>query len=110
MVSQEEANIRTLDIDKMLKGFALTNYIFKNLVTVSSTNGDSIRWYQETAADLTATAPSTIPHATLATFPYLEHTWTRNTSYPKKYAAETFISLEDFCFQTLTTFIGDILL
>ena len=56
MATVETNDIRGLDIDKLVKGFALTEYIFKSMVTVSSTSGDAIRWYQETAADLTATA------------------------------------------------------
>lgn len=96
MTTVEEANIRGLDVDKAIKGFALTNYIFKGLVSVSSMSGDSIRWYQETAADLTATSPSKIADiAPLATFTNLEPTWTRNTSYPRKYGARGFISMED---------------
>ena len=92
----EQADIRTLDIDKVVKGFALTQYIFKNLVTVSSTDGDNIRWYQETAADLTATAPSVVADvAPLAVFTTLEASWTRQNSFPRKYAVEGFISLED---------------
>jgi len=92
----EKADIRTLDIDKLVKGFALTEYVFKNLVSVSTTNGDSIRWYQETAADLTATAPSVVANiAPLAQFTNLEASWTRNTSYPRKYGVEGFISMED---------------
>ena len=95
--SVEMQDIRTLDIDKTVKGFALTEYVFKSqLCTQSTTNGDSIRWYQETAADLTATAPSVVANISpLSIFPTLEVTWTRNTSYPKKYAAEGFISIED---------------
>ena|SRR3990167_258727 len=94
--SVEMQDIRGLDIDKLVKGFALTEYVFKNLVTVSSMTGDSIRWYQETAADLTATAPSQIANISpLSVFPTVEVTWTRNTSYPRKYAAEGFISMED---------------
>ena len=58
MATIETVNIRGLDIDKVIKGFALTNYVFKNLVTSSTTDGDSVRWYQETAADLTITSPS----------------------------------------------------
>ncbi|MHA1302809.1 MAG: phage major capsid protein [Candidatus Heimdallarchaeaceae archaeon] len=92
----EMAEIRGLDVDKAVKGFALTNYIFKNHVTVSSMSGDSVRWYQETADDLTATAPSKVADiAPLATFTNLEPSWTRQTSYPKKYGARGFISLED---------------
>lgn len=92
----EMQDIKGLDIDKMVKGFALTNYIFKSYCTVSSMSGDSIRWYQETAADLTATAPSQVANISpLSLFPTLEVSWTRNTSYPRKYAAEGFISMED---------------
>ena len=96
MTTVEQANIRGLDIDKAVKGFALTNYIFKNHVTTSTMSGDSIRWYAETATDLTATDPSKVANiAPLATFTNLEPNWTRNTSYPRKYGARGFISLED---------------
>lgn len=92
----EMQDIRGLDIDKAVKGFALIEYIFKNDCTQSSTTADAIRWYQETAADLTATAPSVIANVSpLSIFPTLEVSWTRNVSYPKKYAAEGFISMED---------------
>ena len=94
--SIEMQNIRGLDVDIAVKGFALTEYKFKNLVTESTTTSDHIRWYQETAGDLTATAPSVIANISpLSTFPTLEPTWTRNTSYVKKYAAESFMSMED---------------
>jgi hypothetical protein len=89
------ANIQGLDTDKMLKGFALRSYIFKGLVTVAGMSGDSVRWYQETAADLTATSPATITTSPLATFHNLEPSWTRNVSYPVKYAAESLMSRED---------------
>lgn len=92
----EQADIRGLDIDKTVKGFALRNYIFKSDCQISSTSGDSIRWYSETAADPTPTAPTVVANVSpLSQFPILEHSWTRNTSYPRKYAAEGFISMED---------------
>lgn len=91
----EMQDIRGMDIDKVVKGFALTEYIFKNDCTVSTMSGDSVRWYQETSADLTATTPSTINMSPLSVFPTLETSWTRNTSYVKKYGAECFISMED---------------
>ena len=94
-VSQERSDIRSLDIQKLLKGFALATYIFKNLVTVSSTSGDTIRWYQETPGDIVVTAPSTIPSGTISEFPYAEHSWQRNESLPKTYKLETFISNRD---------------
>ena len=94
--SVEMQEIRGLEIDKTVKGFALIEYIFKNDCTVTSTTADSIRWYQETATELTATAPSVISNISpLSVFPTLEPTWTRNTSYIRKYAAESFISMED---------------
>lgn len=94
--SVEMQDIRGLNVDKAIKGFALTNYVFKNDVTISGMTGDSVRWYKETAADLTATAPSVVKNISpLSSFPTLEPTWTRTTSYPQKYAAEGFISIED---------------
>jgi len=96
MATVETNDIRGLDIDKLVKGFALTEYVFKGMVTVSSTSGDAIRWYQETAADLTAITPTVVANISpLSTFPTLEVTWTRQTSYVRKYAAEGFISMED---------------
>jgi len=94
--SVEMQDIRGLDIDKAVKGFALIDYTFKNECEVSSTTADHIRWYQETSADLTATAPQVMENISpLSTFPTLEPTWTRNTTYVRKYAAEGFISMED---------------
>ena len=91
----EMQDIRGLDTKKALKGFALTSYIFKNLISTSTTSGDSIRWYKETADDLTATAPSQLETSPLSAFENLEVSWTRTTSYPRKYAAEGTISRED---------------
>lgn len=95
MATVETVNIRGLDINKMVKGFALTEYIFKNMVSSSTTDGDSIRWYQETATDLTLTSPSQLETSPLSQFEQAEVTWTRLTSYPKKYAIEGTISRED---------------
>lgn len=92
----EMQDIRGLDIDKTVKGFALTEYIFKGDCTISSTSADAIRWYQETAADLTATSPAAVGNISpLSTFPTLEVSWTRQTTYIRKYAAEGFLSMED---------------
>jgi hypothetical protein len=95
--SVEMQDIRGLDIDKAVKGFALTEFVFKNeLCIISQLSGDSIRWFQETNTDLTATAPSAVANISpLSIFPTLEPTWTRNTSYVKKYGAECTISIED---------------
>jgi|TARA_R100000501_G_C2623254_1_gene116398 hypothetical protein len=95
MATVETTDIRGLDVDKMIKGFALTEYIFKNMVSNSTTDGDSVRWYKETAADLTLTSPSQLETSPLSQFENAEVTWTRHTSYPKKYAVEGTISRED---------------
>ncbi len=95
MATVETTTIRGLDIDKMIKGFALTEYIFKNMVSQSTTDGDSVRWYKETAADLTLTAPSYLETSPLSQFENAEVSWERLTSYPKKYAIEGTISRED---------------
>ena len=92
----EQADIRTLDIDKVVKGFADIEYVFKPLCKVVQTNGDSIRWYQQTNGDLTATAPSTISNVSPLSMPsQLEVSWTRNTAYPRKYFVSGFLSMED---------------
>lgn len=94
--SVEMQDIRGLDIDKAVKGFALMEYVFKSDCTISSTKADSIRWYQENPTDLTATTPQAVANISpLSSFPTLEVQWTRNTSYIRKYAAEGFISMED---------------
>lgn len=84
-----QQDILSLDIEKTVKGFALTEYVFKSAVTVTSTQADNIRWYQETAADLTATSPMRVAnHAFGASATNLEPSWTRNTSYIQEFMAE----------------------
>ena len=46
------ADIRGLDIDKLAKGFADEENVFKNFVTVSPTKAREMRWYQKTAGFL----------------------------------------------------------
>jgi len=88
--------IRGLDIDKTIKGFGKFEYIFKNDCQQSTTPGDSMRWYSRTATDLTSTSPMKIANVAALAIPgTLEQTWTRHTSYTRKYMSECFISLED---------------
>jgi len=94
--SVEMQDIRGLDIDKAVKGLNELDYTFKQDCTVTSTTADHIRWYQETFGTLTVTAPQVMANISpLSTFPTLEKSWERQTSYMKKYAAEDFISMED---------------
>lgn len=90
------ADIRGLDIDKLAKGFAEEEYIFKKDCLVSKTKGDSIRWFQKTAGTLSATAPSQTSDVSPLSKPAtLEVSWTRNTSYIKTFKVEGFLSMED---------------
>lgn len=92
----EQAEIRGLDIDKVVKGYADPNYVFKAVCNISPTSGDSVRWYQETAGDLTATTPMAVANKAIMALPvHLDESWTRNTSYIQEFMAEGAISEMD---------------
>ena len=102
MVASGEANIRGIDIDKLAKGFADEESILKRFVNNSTTTAREIRWYQKTAGfldstDTTAITLSQISHAASGARPVVvEQSWTRNTSYVKKFFVESpLISEED---------------
>jgi hypothetical protein len=97
-----EQDIRGIDIDKLAKGFADEANIFKRFVANSKTSAREIRWYQKTSGfletatttDLTSDFMSNVaersrPHV-------IEQSWTRQTSYVKKFFVESpTISSED---------------
>ena len=97
MTGVEEANIRGLEIDKVVKAVKYMEYVFKSDVTVSPTKSDAIRWYNKTTfGTLSATAPNTgVNISPLSRFPTIESSVTRNTSYIRKYGYTDFISMED---------------
>ena len=90
-------DIRGLNVDKTVTGFALQEYVMKQLCAVQSSSSWQERYFRETAADLTASgegnAVEGIPR--LANFPHAEVSWTQVNSYHKKHGAETTISYED---------------
>lgn len=92
-----EQDLRTQQWDRDVKGFALQNYKFKQLVMVVSTNAWTNSYYKETAADLTESGTGVsfkgIPR--LANFPYAEVSWTLASSVVEKYGCEGVISWED---------------
>jgi|TARA_Y100000310_G_scaffold172751_1_gene172875 hypothetical protein len=99
---QGQADIRGLDIDKLAKGFADEEYIFKRFVTNSTTSAREIRWYQKTSGavdtvDTSGITSSQIVNQSFKSLPWTaEQTWTRNTSYIRKYFVESpLISMED---------------
>jgi hypothetical protein len=96
------ADLRGLDIDKLAKGFADEQNIFKKFCTVTSTSAREVRWYQKTSgfldsSDTTAITASQIGNTSFRSRPVVvEQSWTRNTSYIRKYFVESpTISEED---------------
>jgi hypothetical protein len=97
-----EADIRGIDIDKLAKGFADEELVLKRFVNVSGTKAREIRWYQKTAGfldstDTTGITASQIQNTSFRSRPVVvEQSWTRNTSYVRKYFVESpLISDED---------------
>lgn len=96
-----QAEIRGIDINKLVEGFADVDIILKRYVRVVSTSAREIRWYQKTAGYLTSpttTAVTTdmIETASKAKPVVIENSYTRNTSYIKKFfASSPLLSIED---------------
>ena len=92
-----QALIRGLDIDKASKDMLEEATIFKNECKLESTTSRQIRWYQKTSGYLTTTTPAKISNIPYGARPFvLRQTWTRNTSYTKKYLLDSeMIDMED---------------
>lgn len=92
-----QADIRGLFIDKDTQKYFEEALVFKNMVTTKSTPSRQIRWYQKTSGYLTATAPTKISPVAEGARPFvLQQSWTRNTSYVKKYMVDSpMINMED---------------
>lgn len=96
------ADIRGISVDKLAKGFADEQNVFKKFCTQTSTSAREIRWYQKTSgfldsADTTAITASQIANTSFRSRPVVvEQSWTRQTSYVRKYFVESpLISDED---------------
>ena len=97
-----EADIRGLDIDKLAKGYAEEEYILKKFCRQAPTKAREIRWYKKTAGtldstDTTGITLSQIYNVAEGALPdIIEQSWTRETSYVKKFMADSpLISEED---------------
>jgi hypothetical protein len=96
-----QAEIRGIDINKLVEGFADVGIILKNYVRVVNTTAREMRWYQKTAGYLTS--PTTtgvttdmIETASKAMPVVIENSYTRNTSYVKKFfVSSPMLSIED---------------
>lgn len=97
-----QANIRGIDIDRLVKGFADEENVFKKFVVNSTTTAREIRWYQKTSGfldtpDTTGVTISHISNNASGALPFVaEQSWTRQTSYIKKFFVESpLFSIED---------------
>ena len=89
-------DLRAENVDKIVKGFALQEYKFKQVCMVQSSSSWKETYYEETAAELTGGVGSAVRGVPrLANFPYGEPTWTKKSSYIEKFAMEGVISYED---------------
>ena len=94
-----------LDIDRLAKGFGMQKYNFLAECQVRKMKGDSVRWFQKTAGTLSATSPAATKNVSPGSKPStLEVSWTRNTSYKKKYFVEGFLDEEDISDAEIDTF------
>ena len=94
-----------LDVDKLAKGFGEEVYNFLEECQIRQMKGDSVRWFQKTAGTLSATTPSATSNVSPGSRPTtLEVSWTRNTSYKRKYFVEGFLDSEDIDDAEIDTF------
>ena len=92
-----QALIKGLNIDKVSKDMLEEASIFKGEVKNESTSSREIRWYQKTSGLLEMTSPAKISAIAYGARPFvLRRTWTRNTSFTKKYLLDSeMINMED---------------
>lgn len=97
-----QADIRGIDIDRVAKGFGEVEDNIIKICEVSNTSAREIRWFQKTAGfldstDTTGITASHIANTSFGSLPVVvEQSWTRQTSYVRKYFVESpWISDED---------------
>lgn len=100
--SSGQADIRGIDINRVAKSFADEEIIFKRFILVSKASARELRWYKKTAGyldsvDTTGITASQIDNTSFRSRPVVvEPSWTRQTSYVRKYFVESpLISDED---------------
>src|SRR3990167_2634561 len=97
-----QADIRSLEIEKMARGFAEIDNVFKNFVRNQSTTARKIRWYRKTSGfldstDTTGITASQIANVAEKALPVVvEATWTRlETDVRKYFVTSPLFSIED---------------
>jgi len=89
-----QADIRGLDLTKLVRGFAEEALVMKKYVTVSPTSAREIRWFQKTAGfldseDTTDITASQIPTSEKSLPVIAGPSFTRQTSYVKFFKVES---------------------
>ena len=101
MVAIGESNLRGIEIDKVVRGFADEEFIFKRFLTVLPTSAREIRYFTKTtgaldSTDTTGVTASQIPTSPLSKPVKAGPSYTRNTTYIRHYKVESdLISAED---------------
>lgn len=91
-----EADLRAEAVSKVVTGFALQEYVLKQICMVQKSNAWTETYYKETAADLTGGTGSAVKGVPrLANFPYGEVSWTETSGRNIKHGMEGVISWED---------------
>lgn len=96
-----QAEIRGIDIVKLVEGFADVEVILKNYVRVIKTSNREIRYYSKTAGFLTSPVTTGVTTDMIETSSkampvVIEPSYTRATAYVKKFfASSPLISIED---------------
>ena len=97
-----QTTIRGIDIDKLAKGYADEENVFKKFLTVTPTSAREIRYYQKTEGFITGPTTTGITTSGISNISHLalpvvaEQSWTRLTSYVRKYFVESpWMSYED---------------
>lgn len=89
-------DLRKENVSKIVTGFALQSYVFKQLCIVENSNSWKETYFTEEAADLTAKGTRAVEGVSrLANFPYAEVGFTEKSNRLKKHAVEGLVSMED---------------
>lgn len=90
------ADLRSENVSKVVDGFALQEFVMKQVVMTQSSGSWQESYFQEGASELSAQSNRNIKGIPrLAKFPYGEPNWTKQPSYLEKYGFEGVVSWED---------------
>jgi len=90
-----QADIRGIDVQKFVTGFADEDVVLKKFTRLGTTTAREIRWFQKTAGYISPQTTTAITAnllantASKALAPISEQSWTKNTSYVRKYFTES---------------------